>query len=157
MQVPSLGGKMPWRRAWQPSPVFLPGGSHGQRSPTDRAVNLQRGSSSLITYFCMGKGTSLIWGVMEKGWGIHIDLDWKLLGFQFSNVNIHIALCLNLFFLFAFCPSPFIYHFATGIHKFCFLLCNTWLFNWFSLTTTCIVSPPFFFQTLKLYASNILT
>ena len=23
---------MPWRRAWQPSPVFLPGESHGQRS-----------------------------------------------------------------------------------------------------------------------------
>ena len=23
---------MPWRRAWQPSPVFLPGKSHGQRS-----------------------------------------------------------------------------------------------------------------------------
>ena len=24
--------KMPWRRAWQPYPVFLPGKSHGQRS-----------------------------------------------------------------------------------------------------------------------------
>ena len=24
--------KMPWRRAWQPTPVFLPGESHGQRS-----------------------------------------------------------------------------------------------------------------------------
>ena len=23
---------MPWRRAWQPTPVCLPGGSHGQRS-----------------------------------------------------------------------------------------------------------------------------
>ena len=23
-------GKMPWRRKWQPSPVFLPGKSHGQ-------------------------------------------------------------------------------------------------------------------------------
>ena len=26
-------GKIPWRRAWQPIPVFLPGESHGQRSP----------------------------------------------------------------------------------------------------------------------------
>ena len=26
-------GKIPWRRAWQPTPVFLPGESHGQRSP----------------------------------------------------------------------------------------------------------------------------
>ena len=25
-------GKMPWRRAWQPTPVFLPGESHGQKS-----------------------------------------------------------------------------------------------------------------------------
>ena len=25
-------GKIPWRRAWQPTPAFLPGESHGQRS-----------------------------------------------------------------------------------------------------------------------------
>ena len=25
-------GKTAWRRAWQPTPVFLPGESHGQRS-----------------------------------------------------------------------------------------------------------------------------
>ena len=25
-------GKTPWRRAWQPTPVFLLGESHGQRS-----------------------------------------------------------------------------------------------------------------------------
>ena len=24
--------KIPWRRAWQPTPVFFPGESHGQRS-----------------------------------------------------------------------------------------------------------------------------
>ena len=32
---PRLGpwvGKIPWRRKWQPTPVFLPGKSHGQRS-----------------------------------------------------------------------------------------------------------------------------
>jgi len=27
--------KIPWRRAWQPTPVFLPGESHGQRSLAD--------------------------------------------------------------------------------------------------------------------------
>ena len=37
----SLVGKIPWRRAWQPTPVFLPGEFHGQRSlvgysPRDR-------------------------------------------------------------------------------------------------------------------------
>ena len=25
-------GKIPWKREWQPTPVFLPGKSHGQRS-----------------------------------------------------------------------------------------------------------------------------
>ena len=29
--IPGLG-KFPWRRKWQPTPVFLPGESHGQRS-----------------------------------------------------------------------------------------------------------------------------
>ena len=28
-------GKIPWRRAWQPTPVFLPGESHGQRNLVD--------------------------------------------------------------------------------------------------------------------------
>ena len=28
-------GKIPWRRARQPTPVFLPGESHGQRSLED--------------------------------------------------------------------------------------------------------------------------
>ena len=27
--------KIPWRRAWQPIPIFLPGESHGQRSLLD--------------------------------------------------------------------------------------------------------------------------
>ena len=31
-QVPSWVGKIPWRRKWQPTPVLLPGESHGRRS-----------------------------------------------------------------------------------------------------------------------------
>ena len=30
-QVQSLVGKIPWRREWLPTPVFLPGEFHGQR------------------------------------------------------------------------------------------------------------------------------
>ena len=34
MLVKPLGQEdPPWRRSWKPTPVFLPGGSHGQRSP----------------------------------------------------------------------------------------------------------------------------
>ena len=32
MRVRSLGGEDPLERKWQPTPVFLPGASHGQRS-----------------------------------------------------------------------------------------------------------------------------
>ena len=35
MQEPGFDpwvGKIPWRRRWQPTPIFLPGESHGQRS-----------------------------------------------------------------------------------------------------------------------------
>ena len=32
MQVDPWVGKIPWRRTWQPTPVFLPGESHEQRS-----------------------------------------------------------------------------------------------------------------------------
>ena len=39
MQVQSLNQSLvwedPWRRKWQPTPVFLPGESHGQREPGD--------------------------------------------------------------------------------------------------------------------------
>ena len=36
-------GKIPWRRAWQPTPVFLPGDSHEQRSLVGlQSIGLQR-------------------------------------------------------------------------------------------------------------------
>ena len=37
-------GKIPWRRRWQPTPVFLPGESHGQRTwqPTVHWVTKSR-------------------------------------------------------------------------------------------------------------------
>ena len=34
-QVQCLGQELPWRRKWQPTPVFLPGGFHEQRSLVD--------------------------------------------------------------------------------------------------------------------------
>ena len=42
-QVPSLVGKILWKRKWQPSPVFLPEKLHGQRS----LVGLKRGEHDL--------------------------------------------------------------------------------------------------------------
>ena len=42
--------KMPWRRKWQPIPLFLPGKSHGQRSPGGlQSMGSQRVRHSLAT------------------------------------------------------------------------------------------------------------
>ena len=38
------GRKIIWRRAWQPTPVFLPGESHGQRSLAGHSPRGHRGS-----------------------------------------------------------------------------------------------------------------
>ena len=38
--------KIPWRRKWQPTPVFLPGKSHGQRS----LARLQSTESQRVAY-----------------------------------------------------------------------------------------------------------
>ena len=37
-------GKIPWRRAWQPIPMFLPGEFHGQRSPQATAHTVAKES-----------------------------------------------------------------------------------------------------------------
>ena len=42
-------GKIPWRRAWQPTPVFLPGKSHGQRAWRATVCGLQRDRHDLVT------------------------------------------------------------------------------------------------------------
>ena len=44
-------GKIPWRRKWQPTPVFLPGASHGQRSlKGHRPWSLKEPDTSEETY-----------------------------------------------------------------------------------------------------------
>ena len=48
-------GKIPWRRAWQPTPAFLSGESHGQRSLvgySPRVANSQTQLKKLSTHTC---------------------------------------------------------------------------------------------------------
>ena len=71
MQAQPWVGKTPWRRKWQPTPVFLLGKSHGQRSlmgyspwsrkesdTTERLRTRTRllvpeeGTASLVWHFC---------------------------------------------------------------------------------------------------------
>ena len=41
-QVRSLVGKLPWRREWLSTPLYLPGKFHGQRSPVGTVHGSQR-------------------------------------------------------------------------------------------------------------------
>ena len=43
-------GQIPWRRAWQPTPVFLPGESHGQRSLVHRVAQSLTGLKRISTH-----------------------------------------------------------------------------------------------------------
>ena len=39
-------GKIPWRKKWQRSPVFLPGKSHGHKEPGGpQSMGLQKGQT----------------------------------------------------------------------------------------------------------------
>jgi len=41
-------GKIPWMRAWQPTPIFFPGESHGQRSLGATVHWVARNTNKLI-------------------------------------------------------------------------------------------------------------
>ena len=58
-------GKIPWRRAWTPTPVFLPGESHGQRSLVGYIPWGRRPS----THLCLSAASTLLeeMDVAEEG------------------------------------------------------------------------------------------
>ena len=75
----SWARKTPWRRAWQPTPVFLPGESHGQRSlagyspwgckESDRTEVTSRIHSESSQVIHLGlEGHILLWSCAGKGW-----------------------------------------------------------------------------------------
>ena len=50
MWVRSLGGEDPWRKKWQPTPVFFAGKSHIQREPGGlQSIGSQRVKHNLLT------------------------------------------------------------------------------------------------------------
>ena len=59
----SLGQKIPWWRIWKPTPVFLPGESHGQRSlvgcsPGSRKSQIRLGNWTTKRYQLMSQSDS---------------------------------------------------------------------------------------------------
>ena len=52
-----LGREDPRRRKWQPTPVFLPGGFHGQRSLADTVHGVTKGQTWRSTHACTYKAS----------------------------------------------------------------------------------------------------
>ena len=66
-------GKIPWRREWQPTPVFLPGEFHGERS-------LAGCSSDSTEQHCLpGKSRGQRNLVGYSPWGRRVGHDWAVL------------------------------------------------------------------------------
>ena len=51
-------GKIPWSGKWQPTPVFLPGKSHGQRSPAGHRQGVTELDVTEHTHMLFGYGTA---------------------------------------------------------------------------------------------------
>ena len=53
--------KIPWRRKWQPSPVFLPGKSHGRRSLANYSPWVTKSRTRLSDFFHLHRSVGEIW------------------------------------------------------------------------------------------------
>ena len=105
-------GKIPWRRKWQPTPVFLPGESHGRRS--------------LVGYSPRGHKES----DMTERLHFHCSYDKILAIFLYCTLLfcvVHSSLCLE--FLYLFCPSSFplvvtgLFFISVSLFLFCYDIC----------------------------------
>ena len=92
-------GRSPWRREWPPTPVFLPGDSHGQRSLAGSMESTEAGTtvsnttnmivlifSSLILKTTVPKGcqTSLEFK------GGHKTMDWGSVALEIDKNRVHL-------------------------------------------------------------------
>ena len=66
-------GKIPWRRAWQPTPVFLPGESHGQRSLVGYSPRFTKSQTRLKQQYEIQYDLIFLFILLEYSW----ELDHK--------------------------------------------------------------------------------
>jgi len=122
--VRSLGREVPWRRAWQPTSVFLPGESHGQRSLAGYSSKGRKElhTTEVTSHTCMHDGT-----------GCH-DLNFLNVEFQASFYTFFFHFIKRLFcscLLSAARAAPFVY-----LRRFIFLpeiFIPAWHFIWCTL------------------------
>ena len=82
--IPRSGRSIPWRREWLPTPVFLPGEFHGQRSLAGYSPwgHKELDTAEWLTLsFLLGQGSSLLCLLC---WNLTMDGQWTL-----SNAFMH--------------------------------------------------------------------
>ena len=67
--------KMPWRRKWQPTPVFLPREFHGQRSLASYHLQCCKGQTWLSPHFLL----LINWNIKTNTLGAVIMIDFETL------------------------------------------------------------------------------
>ena len=97
-------GKIPWRRKWQPTPVFLPGESHGQwnlagyslwgRKESNMIEQLSTHAHSAYLNYYLNKILSYLAMPCLSMWGLQSSL-WRV-GSLVASWELLVAACGNL-------------------------------------------------------------
>ena len=139
-------GKIPWRRKWQPTPVSLPGESHGQRSLAGYSLWGRKSQTRLSTQHTQNANCPLIL--------IHL--------FSFS---LKVIITRNSwYFWFGFMVllhmPPTIYYLSIILLLFCINRIIYFNYFWFDINSTfwesIILMHPDLFHFLNCFKSNIL-
>ena len=98
--------KIPWRRKWQPTPVFLPGKSHGQRSLARlQSIESQRVrhqyNDLACTHIALGTQLSVMWNPGWEGFGgeemhVYIWLISLLSTWNYDNIVNQLCMCVSV-------------------------------------------------------------
>ena len=109
-RVQSRDQKVPWRRKWHPTPVFLPGKSHGQRSLGGYSL---RGCKEVdmterLTLLCPVPETKWCHGFRKTDSGLALCGPWAMFGLLLVSANsvslaqshTHLLPCCQFFLLF---------------------------------------------------------
>ena len=93
----SIPGKIPWRKKWHPTPVFLPGKSHGQRGLVDYSPRVTK-SRTRLSDFTLCKVCVFYVSFVSKyeNW---ISCIWNSIRYKYFNVKQQCQLTLTWKFL----------------------------------------------------------
>ena len=113
-------GKMPWSRKWQPTPVFLPGKSHGQRSLVDysppghgesdttkwlsmnRGIIAQHTKLSTLPFIFFSYPAQLFYNLFSWGQDLYLSANFCKQIFKSQNIFFLLLSFLSSFFFFFF-------------------------------------------------------